>query len=79
MLRPVETYAIATFNVQTRFTRISLPAGQNIFSLLPYGGVESVTITKFRLKVDHICADGSPLTVIVKYIADGQGVSHPSS
>ena len=74
-LRPAESYVTATFNVETRFTRFDL--GQNMFSLIPYGS-DSVRITTFRLKVDHICGDGSPLTVTLVYYSDGQEVCFAS-
>ena len=66
VMQPKQQY-VTTTNEPNGYTSVILPANKNRFRLVARL-CRSVRITKFNLKVDHICANGSPLSVAVAYV-----------
>ena len=76
VLQPKEDYVSTTYK-SNGYTRFALPSNKNTFTLVAYQ-CDYIRITKFRLRVKHICADGRPLSVRVDYYTQGSSVSHLS-
>ena len=76
VLQPKEDYVSATY-MSNGYTRFDLPSNKNSFTLVAYQ-CDYIRITKFRLRVNHICADGRPLSVRVDYFTNGNMVSYES-
>ena len=75
ILRTVETYVTTTFSVIDSFTTFGLPSDRTSFTLVPIG-VNSVRITRFRLRVNSSGFNGNPVTITIVYYSYSTQVSH---
>ena len=73
ILRPRERFVVAVFGTDG-FTRFTLPANRNRFSLVPFQ-VDFVSISSFQLRVTDIASNGAALKVRVDYYTSTTVVS----